>query len=148
MLKVFKASPNAILPRRATDGAAGFDLCAAQKVIVAPCYDARATMPATVVATNLAVEIEPGYYGRIAGRSSMALKGITVGGGVIDSDFRGNLSVILFNHTRKPYEVNIGDRIAQLIIERCFAPEIQEVKSEAELSRTTRGGGGFGHTGV
>ena len=81
----------------------------------------------------------------IAPRSSLAWKhSIDVGAGVIDSDYRGNIGVILFNHSDDTFVVNEKDRIAQLILERIATPPVVEV---AELTETTRGAGGFGSTG-
>jgi dUTP pyrophosphatase len=96
------------------------------------------------------LEIPEGYYGRIAPRSGLALKqGIDVLGGVIDASYRGEIGVILVNTTAKGDELQIthikkGDKIAQLIIEKCHQVEWEEVK---ELAETDRGAGGFGSTG-
>lgn len=80
-----------------------------------------------------------------APRSGLALKNfIDVGAGVIDSDYRGPLGVLLFNFSDEPFQVRIGDRIAQLIIERISTPEVAIVD---ELPTTDRGAGGFGSTG-
>ena len=89
--------------------------------------------------------IPHGYYGRVAPRSGLAVKyGIQVHAGVIDSDFRGEAKVALINHGERMIEFKPGDRIAQLIIERCaiLAPEWAD-----ELPDTERWAGGFGHTG-
>jgi dUTP pyrophosphatase len=91
------------------------------------------------------VSVPPGTYGRIAPRSGLALKYfIDVGAGVVDSDYRGPLKVVLFNHGEVPFIVKIGDRIAQLICEKIEYPELREVVS---LKDTLRGNGGFGSTG-
>ena len=87
-----------------------------------------------------------GNYGRIAPRSGLAAKHmIDVGAGVIDSDYRGEVKVLLFNLGEKDFEVNKGDRVAQLIIEKYTITQMTEVK---ELDDTVRGAGGFGSTGV
>lgn len=96
--------------------------------------------------TDLAVEVPAGCYGRVAPRSGLAAKHhIDVGAGVIDEDYRGNVGVVLFNHGAEPFVVQRGDRIAQLICERCVLPELLEVDS---LDETQRGAGGFGSTGT
>ena len=87
-----------------------------------------------------------GCYGRIAPRSGLAHKNfIDVGAGVIDSDYRGNVGVILFNFGEQDFEVKKGDRIAQLICEKIEYPDLIE---EEELAESERGDGGFGSTGV
>lgn len=83
--------------------------------------------------------------GRIAPRSGLASKhSISTGAGVIDADYRGPVKVLLFNHGEVDYEIKEGDRIAQLVLERIYTPEVQEVE---ELDETVRGAGGFGSTG-
>lgn len=95
--------------------------------------------------TDIQIELPSGCYGRVAPRSGLAAKNfINVGAGVIDEDYRGNVGVVLFNHAEENFEVKKGDRIAQLICERIFYPEIEEVSA---LSTTERGAGGFGSTG-
>lgn len=107
------------------------------------------TVPAhgrEVVKTDLQVEIPDGCYGRVAPRSGLAVKNfIDVGAGVIDQDYRGNVGVVLFNHSENSFEVKKGDRIAQLICEQITYPELVEVDS---LTETARGAGGFGSTGT
>lgn len=98
-----------------------------------------------VVLTDIQIELPTGCYGRVAPRSGLAAKNfIDVGAGVIDEDYRGNVGVVMFNHAEEEFEVKRGDRIAQLICERIFYPDIEEVTS---LSATERGSGGFGSTG-
>ena len=83
--------------------------------------------------------------GRVAPRSGLASKhSIATGAGVIDADYRGPVKVLLFNHGEADFEVKEGDRIAQLVLERIFTPDVVEV---AELDATVRGAGGFGSTG-
>nr|UMO80221.1 Deoxyuridine 5'-triphosphate nucleotidohydrolase [Pandoravirus aubagnensis] len=137
VLKCKRMHADAALPKRATADAAGYDLCAVQE----------ATVPARGQATvpiGIAVAIPQGYYGRVAPRSSLASKGIDVGAGVVDADYRGQVKVILFNHSDTPYVAHVGDHIAQLIIERIATPEAQWVD---DLDDTDRGDGGFGSTG-
>lgn len=131
------------MPQQMSDHAAGVDLCAAvqTEVIIPP--GAR-----TLVGTGLCMAIPEGYEGQVRPRSGLALKhGVTVlnAPGTIDSDYRGEVGVILINLGEEPFEVKRGDRIAQLVI----APVTAAIFSEAdELPVTGRGEGGFGHTGL
>jgi len=128
------------LPAYATPGAAGMDVVAAEDVTLAP--GAR-----HAVATGFSLAIPEGYEIQVRPRSGLALKhGITVPNtpGTIDSDYRGELKVILINHGAEPFPVHRGDRIAQLVL----APVTLAVWLEvAELDDTARGAGGFGSTG-
>jgi dUTP pyrophosphatase len=103
-------------------------------------------MQRKMVATGVQLEIPEGYYGRIAPRSGLALKqGIDVLAGVIDSSYRGEIKVIIFNtDNQKVFKVNVGDRIAQLIIEKHYNFDFVEVE---DLETTDRGEGGFGSSG-
>ena len=128
------------LPAYATDGAAGMDVLAAEDVTLAP--GAR-----HAVATGLAVAIPHGFEIQVRPRSGLALKfGITVPNtpGTIDSDYRGELKVILINHGHDPFEVRRGDRIAQLVLAPVTRASWLKVE---ELDETLRGEGGFGSTG-
>jgi dUTP pyrophosphatase len=128
------------LPAYATSGAAGMDVVSAEDVTLAP--GAR-----HAVATGLALAIPEGYEVQVRPRSGLALKhGITVPNtpGTIDSDYRGELKVILINHGTEDFSIARGDRIAQLVL----APVVQAAWDEvAELDATERGEGGFGSTG-
>ena len=128
------------LPAYATSGAAGMDVVSAESVTLAP--GAR-----HAVATGLALAIPEGYEIQVRPRSGLALKhGITVPNtpGTIDSDYRGELKVILINHGTEPFAIARGDRVAQLVL----APVVQAVWDEVtELDATERGAGGFGSTG-
>jgi dUTP pyrophosphatase len=128
------------LPAYATDGAAGMDVVSAEDVTLAP--GAR-----HAVATGLALAIPQGYEIQVRPRSGLALKhGITVPNtpGTIDSDYRGELKVILINLGTEPFAIARGDRIAQLVL----APVVQAQWSEVDaLDETGRGAGGFGSTG-
>jgi len=138
ILLVKLLSESAKAPKRATEFSAGYDLCSAQPRCIPPHSSA-------VLNTDVALNIPDGFYGRIASRSSLAAKhGIEVGGGVIDADYRGNIGVILFNHSDAAFNVGIGDRIAQIIMERNGTPEVKVVPA---LPTTARGAGGFGSTG-
>jgi len=137
-LKVKKLSSDAQLPTRGSDGAAGYDLQSIESCVILPGKRA-------VVATGISLELPHGVYGRIAPRSGLAVKhGIQVGAGVVDSDYRGEVKVVLFNHDSNPYLIKSGYRIAQLILERCETPEVEEI---FDTSDTQRGEGGFGSTG-
>src|SRR5688572_22904094 len=129
------------LPAYATDGAAGMDVLAAEDVTLGP----GERWP---VATGLSVAIPPGYEIQVRPRSGLALKhGISVANtpGTIDSDYRGEVKVILINHGQAPFEVRRGDRIAQLV----FSPVIRASWLKVdELDETARGEGGFGSTGT
>lgn len=97
--------------------------------------------------TDLAIALPAGVYGRVAPRSGLAWKNsIDVGAGVIDEDYRGNVGVILFNHSDSDFTVKVGDRVAQLILEKIAIADVEE--TEGELPTTVRGEGGFGSTGV
>ncbi len=130
------------LPYYATDGAAGLDLHA--------CIDGPVVVPAdgeAFIPTGIAAAIPEGYVGIMAVRSSMGIRhGITMtnGIGVIDSDYRGPMSVGLHNYRGEDYVVEPGDRIAQLVIVPVLHPETEVVEA---LPETARGAGGFGSTG-
>lgn len=128
------------LPAYATAGAAGMDVVSAEDVTIAP----GARHP---VATGLALAIPAGYEIQVRPRSGLALKhGITVPNtpGTIDSDYRGELKVLLINHGTEPFAIARGDRVAQLVL----APVVQAAWREVEeLDATERGEGGFGSTG-
>lgn len=128
------------LPVYATEGAAGMDVLAAEDVTLAP--GAR-----HAVATGLAVAIPSGFELQVRPRSGLALKhGISVPNapGTIDSDYRGEVKVILINHGAEPFEVLRGDRIAQLVLAPVTRASWLKVD---ELDETARGEGGFGSTG-
>ena len=109
------------------------------------------TVPArgkAVVRTGLSIAIPENTYARIAPRSGLAVKNfLDTGAGVVDYDYRGEVGVVLFNHSEVDYEVKVGDRVAQLILERISMADIEEV-TDGELFATERGAGGFGSTGV
>ena len=137
-LRVRLLSPNATVPKRGSNEAAGYDVYASDDGIVS----ARGK---SVVPTGIAITVPNGTYGRLAPRSGLAVKNsISVGAGVVDRDFMGELKVILFNHSDVDFEFRKGDRIAQLILERIVTPDVVLVD---ELDATERGEGGFGSTG-
>jgi len=138
-LRIKKLSPNAIIPTRGSGGAVGYDLYSTDSVVVPPTHR-------VLVGTGIAMVLPNGVYGRVAPRSGLAVKhGIQVGAGVVDPDYTGEVKVVLFNHGDKDFEVKKGDRVAQLILERCETPEVEEVGT---VEDTERGAGGFGSTGA
>ena len=141
-LKIKKLNDKAHLPVKGSEHAAGYDLMSTEEVAVPA--KGKALIP-----TGLAMAIPIGNYGRIAPRSGLAAKNfIDVGAGVIDSDYRGEVKVLLFNFGEADFKVQPGDRVAQLIIEKYTRTEIEEVTDGADLDSTERGEGGFGSTGV
>ena len=130
-----------LLPQRATPGAAGMDVTSAVDITIAP-------MSRILVPTGLAVAVPEGYEMQLRPRSGLALKhGITLPNtpATIDSDYRGELQVILMNLGTEPFVVKRGDRIAQMLIQRVEPVEFAEVE---ELPESGRGTGGFGSTGA
>jgi dUTP pyrophosphatase len=128
------------LPERMTAGAAGFDLAASTEVGV-PAHGYA------VVGTGLALELPPGLEAQVRPRSGLAARsgiGILNSPGTIDSDYRGEIKVILFNCSDQDYTVRPGDRIAQLVFSLVVPVELKPADS---LSDTERGPRGFGHTG-
>jgi dUTP pyrophosphatase len=139
-LKVKKLSPLAQIPAYQTDEAAGFDLHSIEDVVLKP-------NERKLISTGLAFEIPKGYEIQIRPRSGLAYKsGITVlnSPGTIDSDYRGEIKVLLINHSNKEFEIKINDRIAQAVIQEVIQANFQEIE---ELNDTNRGSGGFGSTG-
>ncbi|KAH8106319.1 dUTP pyrophosphatase [Cristinia sonorae] len=137
-LLIKRHSEKARLPTRGSALSAGYDLYSAEKK----------TIPAhgkALIDTQISVAVPVGCYGRVAPRSGLASKFmIDTGAGVVDADYRGIVFVLLFNLSDKDFEVNEGDRVAQLIIEKIHTPEVVEVE---DLDQTLRGAGGFGSTG-
>ena len=141
-VNVKKLRPKAMLPLRGSADAAGADLfaCLESEAVLAPGETLR-------VPTGIAVEIPAGYVGLVFARSSVATKrGLAPANkvGVIDSDYRGEVLVALFNHGSEPQSVAPGERIAQLVIVPYLTAEFAEAET---LSDTLRGDGGFGSTG-
>lgn len=138
-VRIKKLDPGAKIPTYAYLGDAGMDLY---------CFDNIEILEgeSRLVGTKIAIAIPSGYYGRIASRSGLSVKHkIEVGAGVIDSKYRGEIKVHLYNHhSRIPFYASAGSKIAQLIITKILIPEIVEV---SELDKTDRDGKGFGSTG-
>lgn len=138
-LKVKALGSNFSPPTRGSEKAAGYDIRSAENITING-GDWHA------VSTEMAVAIPEGHYGRVAPRSGLAYrKGIDVLAGVCDSDFRGEIKVILINHGKEGFKIKKGDRIAQLILEKISSLPLEIVE---ELDDTKRGEGGFGSTGV
>ena len=135
-----RTNPNAKLPEYASIGAAGADLYnAGEEVTVVPHKSA-------VIGTGIAMQIPDGYVGLVYARSGLACKrGLAPANkvGVIDSDYRGEIKVVLYNHSDEPQTVSSLERIAQIVI----APYIRCEFEDGEIDSTDRGAGGFGSTG-
>ncbi|MEK6743757.1 MAG: dUTP diphosphatase [Nitrospirota bacterium] len=131
------------VPHYQTEHSAGVDLYAAVDgdLVIGPGQW-------KLVPTGIAVAIPEGYEGQVRPRSGLSLKhgiGMLNGPGTIDADYRGEIGIILFNFSDRPFPVRRGDRIAQLVFAKLTKAEFRTVES---LSETRRGSGGFGHTGV
>jgi dUTP pyrophosphatase len=126
------------LPEYATAGSAGADLRASASVEIPP--GGRAAVP-----TGLRLQIPRGHVGLVWPRSGLAVRhGIDTLAGVIDSDYRGEVQVVLVNHGPDPFRITVGERIAQLLLQPVERGDFAAV---ATLEETDRGGGGFGSTG-
>ena len=144
-LGIKRLSPGSLFPLRGSGQAIGLDLHSVQldkngqsyKTLLQP-------HKVNLISTGIALEIPEGYYGRIAPRSGLSIKGVDVLAGVIDRDYTGEIKVVLINHTEDVVIINHQDRIAQLIMEKA---DILEIKPIDELSQTNRGSKGFGSTG-
>lgn len=145
-LKFYKINPqfsNVPLPTYQTEGSAGMDICAA--------LQAKLEIPpgkVVLVPTNLKVEIPKGYELQVRPRSGLALKsgiGLLNSPGTIDCDYRGEIGIIMFNFSENSFEINSGDRIAQLVLAKVARANIVEVENLTETKRDT---GGFGSTGI
>ncbi|KAI5846971.1 deoxyuridine 5'-triphosphate nucleotidohydrolase [Tricharina praecox] len=137
-LQVKLLTPSGRAPTRGSEFAAGYDVYAARDTAV----PARGKV---LVDTDIAIAVPAGCYGRIAPRSGLASKNfIDTGAGVVDADYRGQVKILLFNHADTDFEIKAGDRVAQLILERIYTPDVVVVE---ELEESVRGAGGFGSTG-
>ncbi|CCH43606.1 Deoxyuridine 5'-triphosphate nucleotidohydrolase [Wickerhamomyces ciferrii] len=139
-LKIYKRSENATLPTKGSVLAAGYDIYSSEESLV-PSYGQA------LVSTDISIIVPVGTYGRVAPRSGLAVKhGISTGAGVIDADYRGEVKIVLFNHSKVDFQIKKGERIAQLVLEKIVNADIQEINID-ELDNTERGVGGFGSTG-
>jgi dUTP pyrophosphatase len=130
---------NTNAPRKGSAMAAGYDITSAESISIAPGERAA-------ISTGLSLALPAGWYGKIEGRSGLAFKnGIYCFGGVIDADYRGEISVLLTNTDKEVFHVKKDDRIAQLIIQPHWCGVFDK---REELSPTARNASGFGSTGV
>lgn len=142
-IKRLRKNSDTMLPKYMTEGSSGMDLFASldEDVVIMP--GERRLIP-----TGISIAIPEGFEGQIRPRSGLAIKngiGILNGPGTIDSDYRGEIFIILINLGNEPFKVKNGDRIAQLVINPVVKPILEEVE---DLPPTQRQDGGFGHTGV
>ena len=144
VLKIKKVQENAVIPKRATEGSAGLDLCA--------CIDAPLTLNSgdtALIPTWLAIELPSSQYGAfVFARSGLSIKhgiGLLNAVGVIDSDYRGEIKVGVINQIKEPYTIEPGERIAQLVIMPVATLPVEEAQT---LGESERGAGGFGSTGT
>ena len=131
------------MPAYESQGSAGMDIRASVKEPVS-------LMPGEIrlIPTGLAISVPPGYEAQIRPRSGLALRhgiGIVNSPGTIDSDYRGEIGILLINWGAEPFTINRRDRIAQIVISRVFQVDLTEMD---DLDQTIRGKGGFGHTGI
>lgn len=141
VVKVKKIHPDAVVPRYAHDGDSGMDVYSVDNYLIK-------SGGRDLVRTGLQVEVPIGYEMQVRPRSGLALKkGITVLNtpGTVDSTYRGEVGVILINHSKDTFEVRKGDRVAQVVVSKVERAVIEEVN---ELSKSDRGEGGFGSTGL
>lgn len=139
-VQIKKAHPNAKTPTRATTGSAGYDLYAVDDCEVAPNL-------VKLIDIGIQLDIEPGYVGLVCPRSGLALKNnirVANGPGVVDSDYRGNVGVILANDNNSSFSVKAGMKVAQMVFVKAEVASFDEVTL---LDDTSRGSGGFGSTG-
>lgn len=139
-VKIKKLSENARIPEYASVGSAGADLYNASGEVTVGAGESVA------IGTGIAMQIPEGYVGLVYARSGLACKsGLAPANkvGVIDSDYRGEIKVVLYNHSKEPRTVASGERIAQLVV----APFVRCEFEEGEIDSTQRGEGGFGSTG-
>lgn len=137
-LYIKKLDANATLPTRGSSEAAGYDIYSIDSVNIPP-------FGRKLISTGIAMTVPEGTYGQLAPRSGLAVKkGIHVGAGIIDRDYTGEVKVLLMNLSSDPVDIELNERIAQLILKKIETPEIVEVE---ELNDTLRGSGGFGSTG-
>jgi len=136
--KVKLLHKNAKVPKKADTGCAGYDVFSDDQFKIA-------TGERALVSTGISAEISKEYYLRVAPRSGLAVKGIDIGAGVVDSSYRGEIKVLIINNSGSDFMIESGSKIAQLILERCSDSQIEVVDI---LSETERGYGGFGSTGT
>lgn len=146
-IKVKCVHENAIIPTRGSKYAVGYDLYSCQELIIPPnCSNLIDTGIVLDIDLSLHDEFNS-LYARVAPRSGISYKKkTTVGAGVIDPDYRGSIRVLMFNlNKEESLHIQVGDKIAQLIFEKVYTPEL--IKHETDISETERGANGFGSTG-
>jgi dUTP pyrophosphatase len=139
MIQIKALSPYTKIPSKGSPGSAGYDISSVEELII-PMGQRR------LVDVGFSMAFEGNMYARIAPRSGLAVKGIDVGAGVIDSDYRGVVKVLLINNSQTDFQVRVGDRIAQMIFEKLA--DNTHFQPVEELGQTIRGSGGFGSTGT
>lgn len=127
-----------LMPVRATEGAAGFDLKSALNVDLDPGQRSR-------IPTGVRIALPPGYEAQVRPRSGLSLRGLDVAIGTVDADYRGEISIVVVNNTGENFAISRGERLAQMVVHRL--PEVRLVQVEG-LDETARGSGGFGSTGA
>lgn len=133
-MKIILDNENACMPQKADEHAAGYDLFSCENVLIKP-------WSRVLINTGVKLEIPERHYGRIASRSGLGVKGFDIGAGVIDSNYRGEIKVVFINSTNTEKQINIKDKIAQIIFEKYYDFSFEQVE---ELSKTERGELGFG----
>ncbi|GAA6792514.1 dUTP diphosphatase [Helicobacter pylori] len=140
-IKIQKIHPNAIIPKYQTEGSSGFDLHAVEEVVIKP-------HSVGLVKIGICLSLEVGYELQVRTRSGLALNHqvmVLNSPGTVDNDYRGEIKVILANLSDKYFKVQVGDRIAQGVVQKTYKAEFVECE---QLDETSRGSGGFGSTGV
>ncbi|GAA7575469.1 dUTP diphosphatase [Helicobacter pylori] len=140
-IKIQKIHPNALIPKYQTEGSSGFDLHAVEEVMIK-------SHSVGLVKIGICLSLEAGYELQVRTRSGLALNHQVVvlnSPGTVDNDYRGEIKVILANLSDKDFKVQVGDRIAQGVVQKTYKAEFIECE---RLDETSRGSGGFGSTGV
>ncbi|WP_121039452.1 dUTP diphosphatase [Helicobacter pylori] len=140
-IKIQKIHPNAIIPKYQTEGSSGFDLHAVEEVTIK-------SHSVGLVKIGICLSLEVGYELQVRTRSGLALNHqvmVLNSPGTVDNDYRGEIKVILANLSDKDFKVQVGDRIAQGVVQKTYKAEFIEYE---QLDETSRGSGGFGSTGV
>ncbi|GAA8950280.1 dUTP diphosphatase [Helicobacter pylori] len=140
-IKIQKIHPNALIPEYQTEGSSGFDLHAVEEVMIK-------SHSVGLVKIGICLSLEVGYELQVRTRSGLALNHqvmVLNSPGTVDNDYRGEIKVILANLSDKDFKVQVGDRIAQGVVQKTYKAEFTECE---QLDETSRGSGGFGSTGV
>ena len=143
-VKIFRKAQTIKIPEYATPGSAGVDICSTRYCIIRPGEMA-------LIPTGIFLEIPEGYEAQIRPRSGLALTNriiIPNSPGTIDSDYRGEVKVLLLNMGEDPFTLSFGDRIAQMVFAPVARVNFEDVKKLEEIDNTQRGSGGFGSTGI